>query len=200
MELTALELRDRDEHQFYKEYYDWCGYALDYEWWDYIEEGFKNKCTPMGIDVTRIFFTGFYSQGDHAGFEGRVDLSRYMKYYKMDEEYPALFAALCEDGGYIDVTHGHRWYGMEFDLREGTYYVPPCNVFQDLEEETWNALISEQWADSRLSDLVTETCTDLGHDLWGELEKDYASLTSEEAFIESCECNNVKFEYEGAEE
>ena len=65
---------------------------------------------------------------------------------------------------------------------------------------TWNALISEQWADSRLSDLVTETCTDLGHDLWGELEKDYASLTSEEAFIESCECNNVKFEYEGDEE
>lgn len=201
MELTALELRDKDPAQFEKVLGSWREHALDYEWWDCIEEGFKEKCKPMGLAVDRIYFTGFYCQGDHAGFEGRVDLDGYMKHFKMDEEYPALYEAVVEDGSYLLAGYGRVHRGRAaFELYESTHMVDPIGVFKGLDEEAWNELINDQWRDSKLEKLVTETCNDLCHDLHRDLEKEYEYLTSEESFIESCECNEVKFEYEGEEE
>lgn len=197
MDLTATELRDKDPKQFEKEYQSWVQ-GFDWEWWDCIEEDFKEKCKPIGINVDRIYFTGFYCQGDHAGFEGSVDLWTFMKHMKLDEEYPALYAAIVDDGSYIKGGYGN--YRMEFELRKGTYDTLPSGVFKDLDEDTWYALVSDQWDECGLESAVKEVCNDLCYDLWRELEKEYEYLTNEDSFIESCECNDVTFEYQGEED
>lgn len=43
---------------------------VDFDWWVYTYDDFKEICSRIGIDVERINFTGFWSQGDGACFIG----------------------------------------------------------------------------------------------------------------------------------
>jgi hypothetical protein len=43
------------------------------DWWDGVYDCFKTDMADIGIDVDRMYFSGFYSQGDGACFEGSVD-------------------------------------------------------------------------------------------------------------------------------
>lgn len=45
--------------------------ALDYEWWDGVYDTAKTAGACLGIDVDKIYFSGFWSQGDGACFTGR---------------------------------------------------------------------------------------------------------------------------------
>jgi len=198
MEVTALELRDKDPRQFQKEYDSWREYATDYEWWDCIEENFKSEHAAKGINVTRIFFNGLYVQGSHAGFTGDVNLAPFMKHNELDEEYPALYQACTDDGSYV-VVQEHGRYGMAFDWR-ANFDVAPAGVFKDLDEETYQALVMEQEADARIEDHIREVCNDLAYDLFRDLEQEYEHLTSEESFIESCDVNEVKFDLDEGDE
>ena len=45
-------------------------YDLDYEWWDAVYEDAKMCGKLLGIEIDRIYFSGFSSQGDGACFEG----------------------------------------------------------------------------------------------------------------------------------
>lgn len=45
---------------------------VDYDWWEHIYEGFEEDCRFIGFTPTDIYFSGFYSQGDGACFEGYV--------------------------------------------------------------------------------------------------------------------------------
>lgn len=196
--VTATELRDKAPKQFEREYHSWCEYACDYEWWDYIEEDFKESCARKCIEVERIFFDGFYSQGSHAGFTGSVNIAEFMKHNTLDEQYPALYQACLDDGSYVVVQQGAR-YGMGFDWR-ANFDVAPGGVFKDLDEETYQALVFAQEAEACLEQHIKAVCNDLASDLFHDLEREYECLTSEESFIEHCECNDVKFEIEGEEE
>lgn len=44
--------------------------ALDYDWWDGVEDTIKTAGACLGIHVDRLFFSGFSSQGDGACFTG----------------------------------------------------------------------------------------------------------------------------------
>jgi hypothetical protein len=197
-EVTASELRDKDPKAFNRDYEDWVAYALDYEWWDCIEEDFRAEHAEKGIEVTRIFFSGFYHQGSHAGFTGDVNIASFMKHTKLDEQYPALYQAVFDDGSYVVVQESGR-YGMGFDWR-ANFDVAPAGVFKDLDEDTYRELVNQQEADADLETYVKEVCEDLAHDLFSALEQECEHLTSEESFIEHCECNDVKFEIEGGDE
>jgi hypothetical protein len=54
----------------------WREGGLDYEWYDCVESDFKEIGKILGIDVTKIFFTGFSSQGDGACFEGYYEYAK----------------------------------------------------------------------------------------------------------------------------
>lgn len=196
--LTAQELRDKAPKQFEKEHMDWVADIMRFDWWDHIEKDFIERCEPMGICVDRIFFSGFYYQGDHAGFEGSVKLGAYMARMKLDEQYPALYQAAVDDGSYMQCTQDRH--GISFHLHEDTYYSSPSGVFADLDEETWRALVDSEWRDSELEHDVQDSCKDLAYGLWRELQDEYEHITSEEAFIEDCDYLAVVFEYEGEEE
>lgn len=44
--------------------------ALDYEWWEAAIETAKEIGATIGIDIDKVYFSGFSSQGDGACFEG----------------------------------------------------------------------------------------------------------------------------------
>lgn len=50
--------------------------ALDYQWWDGVYDDFKRVAPLVGVTVDGMYFTGFWSQGDGACFEGTYSYAR----------------------------------------------------------------------------------------------------------------------------
>jgi hypothetical protein len=72
--------------------------------------------------------------------------------------------------------------------------VGPSGIFAELDDQTWDGLVNDQLSDLSVEAEVLSFCENLAAKLYDDLELEYEHLTSEESFIESCECNEVTFE------
>jgi len=200
-QVTAAELKELDPRRFEQEYYDWANnYALWDEWSDSIEGMFKEDVAPFGARVNSIEYDiGGYDP--QAIFRGRVDLDEFMEEYKVEgvplsELYPALYLAVYEDQSWIKVDSNYRRMGIHLDIREQVSITNPVGIFSGLDPDAWEELVDEQWGacnlESHVRSFIDDKCGDLARDLQAE----YEHLTSEEAFLESCECNEITFELE----
>lgn len=203
-QLSAAQLKEADYAMFQKEYSKWNEYALDYEWWDCIEYDLKRELENSGVTMLNMFFSLGYSQSDYATFTGTVHVSEWMEHNKdgdqtYAEKYPALYIYLLERGDHASISSGYRggWGSVNFDMNFGDVY--PSGLFKNLDQESWDELVEEQYNDANLSDAIQEWVTARSKQLYRDLQKEYEYLSSEEAFIESCECNGVTFEIEECE-
>lgn len=208
--LTAQELKTLDPKRFQQEYSKWCEYALDYEWWEWAEEQLRERLSSAGVTVERLLFSLSYSQGDYATFEGRIMVWEWMEATKdgpqndttqtFAEKYPALFLAAQDYGDWASVNTWHRRCNarVNYDahLVGNTY---PEGVFSGLDQEAWDELVEEQVDAAGLEQAMQDYVDNISHQLYRDLRDEYEHLTSEESFIESCECNDVTFEIEECE-
>ena len=199
MRVTAKELKELDPKRFEREYYKWVEHAHDYDWYGYVEQMFTDEMAAQGVQVDKIYYSLSYSQGDYAGFEGRVALDKWMHHVKFDNEqtfaeaFPALYLAVTQDTSSVVVTIGHR-YRPDVNYNCSVEYTEPEGVFQHLDDETWRDLVTEQESDADLEANVREWIDARGDELYRELRREYEFISSEESFIESCECNEITFE------
>lgn len=199
--ITAAELRQRDPRRFEKEYYAWLQYAFDYDWWDCAYDDFIADCEKEGIyvEAKSIQFSVGHCQSDYASFEGSVAIDEHMRHTGADQEYPALLLDMESYRGYAQWKHGYRHRGsgsVDLDYVPGNGY--PSGVFAGLPSEAWDALVEEQWGAyvDRLEGELAERFKDLEDELYKRLSDEYDHLSAEDAFVESCECNEVTFEIE----
>lgn len=200
--LTAQELQAADPKWFQREYLKWTEYTLDHEWWDYMQDRLKEDLAPAGVRIDRILFSLSYSQGDYATFEGRVDLAQWMEATKdgdqtYAEKYPALHLAIQDYGDSASVSAWVRNCGarVNFDQHvSGNTY--PSGVFSALDQEAWDELVEEQLGDAGIEQALQDYVDNISRQLYRDLRDEYEHLTSEESFIESCECNDITFEIE----
>jgi hypothetical protein len=198
--LTASELQVQDHKRFQKEYSKWQEYAADYDWWDCMEESFKNSMGEKGVSVSRIYFSLSYSQGDYASFEGSISVDEWMAHKGYDNTYPALYLAAKDYGEFARVSsHNNRgsWPRVNLDYLVGN--TDPAGIFKHLDREAWDELVYEQFSAAGLEDEMQSFVEDECRQLYRDLRDEYEYLTSEESFIESCECNDVTFEIEECE-
>ncbi len=191
--MDAKELKERDPKRFRDEYWKWTMYAADYDWWEYIQDDFKADCALKGVRVDDIVFSGFWSQGDGAAFAGKVYVYEWMEIMKLDEQYPIAYLACKSDGSYVTLRKGSG-YNMLSNLEEQLCYSEPEGLFEELDVDEWHELVNEQFDAMSVETEVLTYCEDLAKDLFKSLRDEYDSLTSEEAFIDSCECNEITFE------
>ena len=198
--LTAKELQAQDPKRFRDEYIKWTEYALDYDWWDYMEERLKENLALKGFSVTRIWFSLSYGQGDYAAFEGGIAVDEWMAHKGYDVTYPALYLAAKDYCEFASVSSRGRGGSARVNL-EGNLVgnTPPTGVFAGLEQDAWDELVSEQYYMAGLEDEMQSDVDAECQELYTDLREEYEHLTSEESFIESCECNNVTFEIEECE-
>ena len=198
--LTAKELSLQHPKRFQKEYSKWCEYALDYDWWDWAEEQLKERLAPAGVLIDRIYFSLSYSQGDYASFEGSISVDEWMVHKGYDNTYPALYLAALDYGEFAKVSDRSRggWPRVNLDgyIVGNTY---PSGIFKDLDPEAWDELIEEQFSAAGMEDEMQSFFEDECRQLYRDLRAEYEHLTSEESFIESCECNDITFETEESE-
>lgn len=198
--LTAKELQTIDPKRFQQEYLEWTEYALDYDWWDYMEENFKTDMANKGVSVSRIYFSLSYSQGDYASFEGSISVDEWMAHKGYDETYPALYLAALDYGEWATVSDRSRgsWPRVNLDgnLAGNT---DATGIFTGLDREAWDELVYEQFSSAGLEDEMQSFVEAECRKLYSDLRDEYEHLTSEESFIESCECNDITFETEECE-
>lgn len=153
---------------------------IDYEWWDCLYDDWNTKLEAYGFSAPKIYFSGFYSQGDGACFDAGIGLDQ--AFSKYQEEHPvkherAVRAFLYECSARI-VTTNHRYYHwntryIEYDSSCGGKHL--------------NAILDS------LIDWLEEKRKEFCRAIYRELEQEYDYLTSDEAVKESIEANDYEF-------
>ena len=89
------------------------------DWWDSTYDCFKEELKEKGIYVSRMYFSGFWSQGDGACFEGHLDDAQtFLDTNFKPDEYPTI-RKLLHAGGSVKFSSEHS----------GHYYHENCTRF-----------------------------------------------------------------------
>lgn len=170
------------------------------EWWDGVYDCFKADMDKIGIEVDKMYFSGFWSQGDGACFEGRVysweDFLTSLGY-----TCPALIA-LAETGWRFSVKHRGNYHHencTRFDACLNTLdsndavddddFAQTFSPYQsEIQTAAWMALIADYKRDD-LEEQFTEAFKDHMRALYNQLEEEYDHLTSDEEILDSLEAN-----------
>jgi len=168
---------------------------LDYEWWDFIYEDAKEIAKLMGIEIDRIYFSGFWSQGDGACFVGRYYYQKgSVKNVKAHAPQDAELHRIAIELSKIQRRYFYQVYARikHHSPRYSHEYTVTIDVYRE----------SQNYTDLPLSDSDEETVKDLLRDymrwIYKRLESEYEYLQSDEAIKETIEALAYEF-YENGE-
>lgn len=176
------------------------------------DDSFWSECTIedakeigkyMGMDIDNIYFSGFWSQGDGACFEGTwrasdVKADKLKEYAPQDKELHRIVDGLAElakeyPDGYFKVKHrGHYSHSgcTSFDVEL------PCEQEEDLEYDSpeYKALQVKLGEDE---DTLIELARDFMDWIYRTLEKDWDYQNSDEQVDEAIRLNEYEFLEDG---
>jgi len=172
-------------------------------WWDSVYDDFEQICLILGVTLatttvrlmgrgTRqkpcIWFSGFWSQGDGACFEGRYAYApraalRIREYAPQDTELHRIADALqaLQRPNFYQVTASFRQTGRH------------CGMTVDVDRDS---LAGHPIVNHGEDDLI-EALRDLAHWLYRALKREYEFLTSDETVDDGIEANGYTFTAEG---
>ncbi len=179
---------------------------LGYGWWDSVFENASIIASLFGLDIRNkpvkmkngktqypvsIFFSGFYSQGDGASFEGR--------YTYKDGATDAVKEYAPEDGTLHSIVnqlqnlqhrHSNR---LEATIKQSGRYSHEFTMSLDM---TWDDDYSEEeniFDDEATSELL-EIMRDFARWIYKNLEREYDYLMSDEVVDETLISNDYEFD------
>ena len=172
------------------------------EWWDAVYDEFKADMDKVGIDVDRMYFSGFSSQGDGACFEGQVsDWPKFLE--SAGYTCPALTALAAESWGLSVVQRGHYYHEncthfssdmvspddySESEMDEFVYAHSPYKT--DIQNAAFVAIL-KGYNFGALEDEFEEAFKSHMRDLYNRLEVEYDALTSDESVLEALHANDM---------
>lgn len=173
------------------------------DWWDSVDDCFKEQMKAKGIEVDKIYFSGFWSQGDGACFEGSVvDWDLFLKSLGYDN--PTLIQHAMHHWVFRVSHFGHYYhenctsFSWELPMLDGCNTEEFVDVFSpyppdDLRTHVWLSVLS-QFIKPDFGREFTEDFKEHMRSLYSDLEDEYDYLTSDEAVWESLEANDMTAE------
>jgi hypothetical protein len=170
-------------------------------WSECVIDEAKEEGRNMGLDIDKVYFRGFWSQGDGACFEGT--------WHACDVKA----GETAKDWGDSPATKEVRRIAAEFEetaknfpnasfsvKHSGHYSHEFCTTFNvSLGEDEDNGSISqEEW--SRAEGDLIETARDYMRWIYKQLEKEYEYQNSDEVIDELLESNGYTFREDGERE
>lgn len=165
--------------------------ALDYDWWDYVYEDAKTIGMLMGIDIDKIYFSGFWSQGDGACFEGsygykKGSLKAVKEYAPQDEKLHNIVKDL-------QLIQKPNFYQLYATVRHSGYYQHSGCTDISVSRDS----VNYQYMTEDVEDGITQTLREFMDWIYTRLEKEYEWLVSDEQVDESIRTNEYEFTKEG---
>ena len=193
--MNVHELKVEDPKRFDREYWKWVANTCDgYDWWDSVEESFKQDMENKGVEVERVYFSLAYSRGDYASFDGWVDVGQWLR-----DNHPEQIVLIQEfsDYGRLKVAGRRGSTRVDFDWYPGN--TAPGGIFADLASEDWDALVDEAATAFDVEDEINDWLQDEANSLYRQRQYEYEYLTSEQQFTEWCDANEIEFDGETEE-
>ena len=175
-----------------------------HDWWDCEYEDFKQQMGEGGIYVSKMYFSGFCSQGDGACFEGHLDdVPLFLEKNFKPDDYP-MIRKLLDSGGYLKFSVEHS--GHYYHENCTRFYIEADRLEHCVDVPTdFHQQIVEQWdreLDTEIEDFEKESIEifkNLMRGLYRQLENQYDHLTSDEAVTEAIIANDLNEPDEGDE-
>jgi len=194
--MSGLKMTNCEEREELLETHRYINVDHDH-WWDCVYADFTEDMREVGIDVRRMYFSGFCSQGDGACFEGGfANIKTYLDKHHVDQ-YPMIRKLLQHDGSvYADSSHtGHYYHSnsvtISVEASERFYHVLECPTeFHEQIADQWDVLLDIELIDFERE--VAEQWRTYMDDLYRRLEAEYDYLTSDEAVWETIEANEME--------
>jgi len=166
---------------------------VDHDWWDFVYEDVATVAALMGIDIDRIYFSGFWSKGDGACFEGSYEykagsVKAVEAYAPKDEELHHIAAELA-------ALQRKCFYQVRASFKHsGHYYHRFCTDFSvDFESH----VTGSDYYNEETEAAIIEAIRDLMHWTYRQLESNYEALTTDEAVAETIKANDYDFTDDG---
>lgn len=144
-----------------------------------------------------IYYTGFWSQGDGACFEGTY---RYKKgASKAIRAHAGTDKELHRIADELQKLQRPFFYGLTATMTHTGHYYHAYSMSVDVEHALDDAYNYSTWQDRKLpEDELTELMRDLAKWLYRALENEYDWQTAREQVIESIDANDYEFEEDGS--
>jgi len=183
----------------------WREGGMDYEWWDFIYDDAVQCAEALGISIDHrpgrngrgeptkgqptIYFSGFWSQGDGACFEG--DYSYRKGWRKALNDYAPKDSDLFRIGKELqDAQRKLNWQGSATIKHVGHYYHQRSISVTVMDGE--GSYVSREHEDA-----ISECMSDFCSWIYKRLEEEYDYRMSDEAVDETIEANEYEFTVDG---
>lgn len=172
----------------------------DHDWWEWTYAELTERVKLAGILADSFLFSGFWSQGDGACFNGEIttnaDMHKYLAAYHNDDEFPML-RKVMQHGGEV----WSRWRSEGMYCHENTLvFEVDSDQFYNLINADGNELrqsVIDAWDEVRMRELdeleesIKKNVKDICRKLYRQLEEEYEYLTSDEAVAEAIIANEL---------
>ena len=177
-----------------------------FDWWDSTYEMFKETMEAIGIGVEQMYFSGFWSQGDGACFNGKVeDWDLFLKSVGYENNPTLIQHAM--DSWSFKVEHSGRYYHENCTHFTGDLPMPDgygdeefIRYFSTQKDEirsnAWLALLTNS-VHKNFEELFADTFKNHMRELYELLEEEYDYQVSDEAVTETVLANDLDDEDEG---
>lgn len=169
------------------------------DWWDSTYEMFKEDMKEQGIYVSQMYFSGFWSQGDGACFDGQLDdVPLFLENNFKPDDYPMIRKLLASGGSVkFSVEHSGHYYHenstrfyIEADRLEHVVDIP--TDFHGQIVEQWDSILDTEIVDFEKQSV--EIFKNHMRTLYRKLEQEYDYLTTDEAVRETVIANDLQEE------
>ena len=164
-------------------------------WWDCVESDFIEDMKQVGIHVDKIYFSGFWSQGDGACFVGSLDNAlTYLNHHHVDQ-FPML-RKLIEMGGTVWATSDHRgrYYhsnsvSINAECEAFWQCANPKSELQEAVIQRWDGMVDKEIVDFEAA--LAEQWRTYMNDLYTKLEEEHDYLTSDDGVWDTLVANEL---------
>lgn len=173
----------------------------DHNWWECVYENVKEELDEIGFRVDEMRFSGFWSQGDGACFEGTM--SDWAKFCEQVPTFVKAFPFLSEyakdqNSSYSIKHSGHYYHEyctdhdysseLEYDLDNFANHEDLTAPEVQMRFALWTKAFAEEGG---VADWLRDFFRDKMRDLYKRLEQEYDYLTSDDVVWESIEANDL---------
>lgn len=150
---------------------------IDFDWYEPMFESFIEKLNEVGFYDVEIFFNGFYSQGDGASFDGKINALQFA-----ETTNEKRVAKLIDEGNLEGFTIEKTTYSNHYS-HEKTRYVDVC---REDRKNIDNVLVS-------LCEKIESKRLELSKEIYNDLYKLYEELQSDEFISDILIANEYEF-------
>ena len=189
---------------------------MDYEWWEGVYEMAIADGYELGFCIDKIYFSGFWSQGDGASWVGQVDVRQWLETNVPDSIGISAWCQLIQEDvvtKHMKVDQISSHYSHENTMRfgeivddtecyEDDFVLSLPSIFKGMSIANLFDII-ECDADCQFKNIeqiesaIEESCKDYARDIYQKLREEYEYLCSDEMMLDHFNANDYHFTEEG---